>query len=631
MISVAPSLEPSQTLSSADSVAPATVCQYSGNAAAGGGSDIIFRSRLPDITIPNHLPLHTYCFEKMLGLESGNRPCLIVSSTGKTYTYVETHLMCRRVATGLSNLGISHGDAIMILLPNCPEFVFTFMGASMIGAISTTCNPFYTPAEIFKQLKGSGAKLIVTQSHYVQKLRDLNVFGKEEENSTATPTSDDSEEGRGGGMGKGKDLTVITVDDNTPPENCLHFSVLLSEDSGPLEEVQEQPLDDDRKLTSSSRFDPDDPVALPFSSGTTGLPKGVVLTHRSLVTGVAQLVDGENPNLHLMENDVVLCVLPLFHIFSLHSVLLCSLRAGSTVLLMHKFEIGQLLELIRRHRVTVAAVVPPLVLALARNPIVQGYDLTSLRVILSGAAPLGKELEDALRDRLPHAVLGQGYGMTEAGPVISMCLGYAKQAFPTKRGSCGTVVRNAELKVIDPETGSSLGRGQHGEICVRGQQIMKGYLNDPEATSRTIDMEGWLHTGDIGFVDDDDEMFIVDRLKEIIKFKGFQVPPAELEALLVSHPSLVDAAVVPQKDEAAGEVPVAFVVPSKDVEVSEEVVKEFIAKQVVFYKRLHKVHFVHTIPRSPSGKILRRDLKSRLAATTATGGASASVTTSSTA
>ncbi|RWR87297.1 4-coumarate-CoA ligase [Cinnamomum micranthum f. kanehirae] len=534
--------------------------------------NFIFRSKLPDIPISNHLPLHTYCFEKIT--EFSDTPCLISGSSGRIYTFAETHLICQKSAAGLSKLGIKKGDVIMILLQNAPEFAFSFMGASMIGAITTTANPFCTSAEIFKQFSASGAKLVITQSQYVDKLRDTG---------EKYPKI-------------GEDFTVITIDD--PPESCLHFSVISGAD--------------EREIPSVS-IDPDDPVSMPFSSGTTGLPKGVILTHKSLISSVAQQVDGENPNLYLKTDDIVLCVLPLFHIYSLNSVLLCSLRAGAGVLLMHKFEIGSLLELIQRHRVSVAPVVPPLVLALAKNPMVASFDLSSIRIVLSGAAPLGKELEEALHTRLPQAVFGQGYGMTEAGPVLSMCLGFAKQAFPTKSGSCGTVVRNAELKVIDPETGFSLQYNQPGEICIRGPQIMKGYLNDAEATASTIDVDGWLHTGDVGYVDDDDEVFIVDRVKELIKFKGFQVPPAELEALLISHPSIADAAVVPQKDEAAGEVPVAFVVRSNGFELTEEAVKEFIAKQVVFYKRLHKVYFVHAIPKSASGKILRKDLRAKLA------------------
>ncbi|KAL8050623.1 hypothetical protein ABFX02_06G092800 [Erythranthe guttata] len=536
----------------------------------------VFVSKLPTIPISNHLPLHTYCFENLS--QYPDRTCLLVGSTGKSYSFAETHLICRRVAAGLSKLGIGKGDVVMALLQNCAEFVFTFMAASMIGAVTTTANPFCTANEIFKQFNASKSKVIVTHAQYVDKLRDAGdnnypVFGE--------------------------DFAVVTIDG--PPEGCLHFSVLseANEDDAPAVEI-----------------DPSDAVALPFSSGTTGLPKGVVLTHRSLITSVAQQVDGENPNLHLKSDDVVLCVLPLFHIYSLNSVLLCSLRAGAGILLMPKFEIGSLLELIQKHRVTVAAVVPPLVLALAKNPMVDKFDLSSIRMVLSGAAPLGKDLEAALLSRVPQAVFGQGYGMTEAGPVLSMSPSFAKQPLPTKSGSCGNVVRNAELKVVDPETGCSLPRNQPGEICIRGPQIMKGYLNDDEATARTIDVDGWLHTGDIGFVDDDDDVFIVDRVKELIKFKGFQVPPAELEALLISHPNIADAAVVPQKDEAAGEVPVAFVVPSNGFELTEETVKEFVSKQVVFYKRLHKVYFVHAIPKSPAGKILRKDLRAKLAAPT---------------
>lgn len=250
----------------------------------------IFRSKLPDIDIPNHLPLHTYCFEKLSSVS--DKPCLIVGSTGKSYTYGETHLICRRVASGLYKMGIRKGDVIMILLQNSAEFVFSFMGASMIGAVSTTANPFYTSQEIYKQLKSSGAKLIITHSHYVDKLRNFDDKTK-----------------------IGEDLTVITTDEPAP-ENCLPFSTLIDE-TNPQEESE------------SVDVGGDDAAALPFSSGTTGLPKGVVLTHKSLITSVAQQVDGDNPNIYLTSNDVVLCVLPLFHIYSLNSVLLNSLRAGT--------------------------------------------------------------------------------------------------------------------------------------------------------------------------------------------------------------------------------------------------------------------------------------------------------------
>lgn len=528
---------------------------------------IIFRSVFPDIPIDNSLPLHVYCFEKLA--EFADKPCLIGCQPDRNYTFAETHLLSRRAAAGLASLGVQQHDVILLLLQNCPEFAVAFISVSFLGATATAANPFCTPSEIQKQFKSSGAKLVITQSAYVHKLYGL----REEE-----------------------DFTIITVDD--PPAGCLPFSVISAADETMIPDVS---------------INADDTVALPFSSGTTGLPKGVELTHRNLITSIAQQVDGENPNLHLRSRDVVLCLLPLFHIYSLNSVLLCSMRVGAAVLLVPKFEIGGMLGLIEKHGVTVAPVVPPLVLALAKNPVVESYDLSSIRIVISGAAPLGKELEAALRGRLPHAIIGQGYGMTEAGPVLSMCPAFAKRPVAAKSGSCGTIVRNAEVKVIDPDTGLSLSRNKCGEICIRGPQIMKGYLNDPDATSTTIDVEGWLHTGDIGYVDDDDEVFIVDRVKELIKFKGFQVPPAELESLLLSHPRIADAAVVSQKDEAVGEVPVAFIVRSNGGDLLENEVKEFIAKQVVFYKRLHRVYFVHAIPKSLAGKILRKELRAKLA------------------
>ncbi|CAF2056701.1 hypothetical protein Bca4012_098740 [Brassica carinata] len=531
-------------------------------------SDVIFRSKLPDIYIPNHLPLHDYIFQNIS--EFASKPCLINGPTGHVYTYSEVHVASRRIAAGFQKLGVNQNDVVMILLSNCPEFVLSFLAASFRGATATAANPFFTPAEIAKQAKASNSKLIVTESRYVDKIKDLQNDGV---------------------------IIVCTDEEPSPiPEGCLRFTELTQ--STEIETVE---------------ISSDDVVALPYSSGTTGLPKGVMLTHKGLVTSVAQQVDGDNPNLYFHSDDVILCVLPMFHIYALNSIMLCGLRVGASILIMPKFEINLLLELIQRCKVTVAPMVPPIVLAMAKSPETEKYDLSSIRVVKSGAAPLGKELEDAVSAKFPNAKLGQGYGMTEAGPVLAMSLGFAKEPFPVKSGACGTVVRNAEMKIIDPDTGDSLSKNKPGEICIRGHQIMKGYLNNPAATSETIDKDGWLHTGDIGLIDDDDELFIVDRLKELIKYKGFQVAPAELEALLIGHQDITDVAVVAMKEEAAGEVPVAFVVKSKDSELSEDDVKQFVAKQVVFYKRINKVFFVESIPKAPSGKILRKDLRAKLA------------------
>ncbi|KAJ6428218.1 hypothetical protein OIU84_023605 [Salix udensis] len=496
--------------------------------------EFIFRSKLPDIFIPKNLPLHTYVLENLS--KHSSKPCLINGANGDVYTYADVELTARRVASGLNKIGIQQGDVIMLFLPSSPEFVLAFLGASHRGAITTAANPFSTPAELAKHAKASKAKLLITQACYYEKVKDFS-----QENG----------------------VKIMCVD--SAPDGCLHFSDLTQADENEMPQVD---------------LHPDDVVALPYSSGTTGLPKGVMLTHKGLITSVAQQVDGENPNLYFHSED---------------------------------FEIGSLLGLIEKYKVSIAPVVPPVMLAIAKSADLDKHDLSSVRMLKSGGAPLGKELEDTVRAKFPQARLGQGYGMTEAGPVLAMCLAFAKEPFDIKPGACGTVVRNAEMKIVDPETGASLPRNQPGEICIRGDQIMKGYLNDPEATSRTIDKQGWLHTGDIGFIDDDDELFIVDRLKELIKYKGFQVAPAELEALLLAHPEISDAAVVGMKDEDAGEVPVAFAVKSEKSQVTEDEIKQYISKQVIFYKRIKRVFFIEAIPKAPSGKILRKNLREKLA------------------
>jgi len=331
----------------------------------GSRRELIFRSKLPDIYIPKHMPLHSYCFENLR--ECGSRPCLINAPTGDVYSYHEVDSTARKVARGLKKEGVEQGQVIMILLPNCPEFVFSFLGASHRGAMATAANPFFTPAEIAKQAHASNAKLLITQASYYDKVKDL------------------------------RDIKLVFVDScppHTEEKQHLHFSHLC-EDNG------------DADVDVDVDIKPDDVVALPYSSGTTGLPKGVMLSHKGLVTSIAQQVDGDNPNLYYHCHDTILCVLPLFHIYSLNSVLLCGLRAKATILLMPKFDINSLLALIHKHKVTIAPVVPPIVLAISKSPDLHKYDLSSIRVLKSGGAPLGKELEDTLRAKFPNAKLGQ--------------------------------------------------------------------------------------------------------------------------------------------------------------------------------------------------------------------------------
>ncbi|KAH0849516.1 hypothetical protein HID58_096377 [Brassica napus] len=503
--------------------------------------DFIFRSKLPDISIPNHLPLTDYLFQKFSGDGGGDSTatCLIDGATGRIFTYADVQITLRSIAAGLYRLGIRHGDTVMLLLPNSPEFSLSFLAAAYLGAISTPANPLFTQ--------------------------------RRSQTGTSLRREDD------------------------------HYKAIFTE----LTQADETEL-------PKPEISPEDTVLMPYSSGTTGLPKGVLITHKGVVTSTAQKVDGENPHLNFTGDDVIICFLPMFHTYAHNSLMLSAMRAGAAFLILPRFELNKVMEMIQKYKVTVVPMAPPVVLAFVKSPDTETYDLSSVRMMFSGSGALAKELEDAVRLKLPNAIFGQSYGMTEMG-TVAKSLAFAKNPFKIKSGSCGTVIRNAEMKVVDTITGVSLPHNKPGEICIRGDQLMKGYLNDPQATAQTIDKDGWLHTGDIGFVDDNDEIFIVDRLKELIKFKGYQMAPAELEALLISHPFIEDVAVVAMKDEIAGEVPVVFVVRSEGSQLTEDDVMSYINKQVVHYKRIKMVFFTDCIPKAPSGKILRKDLRARLA------------------
>jgi acyl-CoA synthetase (AMP-forming)/AMP-acid ligase II len=343
-----------------------------------------------------------------------------------------------------------------------------------------------------------------------------------------------------------------------------------------------------------------DLVVLPYSSGTTGLPKGVMLTHYNLVANILQSACA----LDLGPADTVLGVLPFFHIYGMVVIMNLGLHVGATVVTMPRFELEQCLQLLQKYRVTFANVVPPIVLALAKSPVVEKYDLSALRTLFSGAAPLGAQVAEAARDRLGVRVV-QGYGLTETSPVTHATRSNADQ----KLAGIGPPIPNTEAKVVEVATGAELGVNQEGEICIRGPQVMKGYLNRPEATAAMIDPEGWLHTGDIGYADADGCFFVVDRVKELIKYKGMQIAPAELEAVLLSHPAVADAAVIPLPHEQAGQVPKAFVVLKG--EATPDTIMQYVADRVAPYKKLHFLEITDQIPKSPSGKILRRVLVQR--------------------
>jgi acyl-CoA synthetase (AMP-forming)/AMP-acid ligase II len=350
----------------------------------------------------------------------------------------------------------------------------------------------------------------------------------------------------------------------------------------------------------------EDVAALPYSSGTTGTPKGVMLTHRQIATNLAQL----HPAIPAGPGDRVLAVLPFFHIYGLTALMNAPLRQGATVVVLPRFDLEQFLAAIQNHRITALYVAPPIVLALAKHPAVTRYDLSSLRYIVSAAAPLDARLAAACSARLGLPPVGQAYGMTELSPGTHVVPLDAMRDAPP--GTVGKLVAGTEMRIVSlDDPARDLPAGESGEILIRGPQIMKGYLGRPDATAAMIDTDGWLHTGDVGHVDGGGRwLFVVDRVKELIKYKGFQVAPAELEALLLTHPGIADAAVIGSYDDDGNEVPHAHVVrqpAAADLPAGE--IMMYVAERVAPYKRIRRVTFVDGVPRAASGKILRRQLR----------------------
>ncbi len=454
------------------------------------------------------------------------------------------------------------GDVLALHSPNTIAFPTAFYAATRAGACVTTVHPLATPEEFAKQLADSAARWIVTASPLLQSARRAAEIA--------------------GGVRE------IFVCDSAPGHRSL-IDMLAS--AAPEPEIG---------------FDPaEDIAALPYSSGTTGVPKGVMLTHRQIATNLAQL----EPPVPTGPGDRILAVLPFFHIYGLTALMNAPLRKGATVVVLPRFDLETFLAAIENHRITGLYVAPPIVLALAKHPAVARYDLSSLKYVISAAAPLDARLAVACAERLGLPPLGQAYGMTELSPGTHVVPLDALHEAPA--GTVGRLIAGTEMRIVSlDDPGKDLGTGEAGEILIRGPQVMKGYLGRPDATAAMIDPEGWLHTGDVGHVDADGWLFVVDRVKELIKYKGFQVAPAELEALLLTHPDIADAAVVGAYNEDGNEVPHAFVVrrPTADGP-SENEIMLYVAERVAPYKRIRRITFIDTVPRATSGKILRRQLR----------------------
>ncbi|MFF5759278.1 4-coumarate--CoA ligase family protein [Streptomyces longwoodensis] len=521
----------------------------------------MFRSEYADVP-PVDLPIH----EAVLGRAAvfGDRPALIDGTDGTTLTYEQVDRFHRRVAAALAEAGVRKGDVLALHSPNTVAFPLAFYAATRAGASVTTVHPLCTPEEFAKQLGDSGARWIVTVSPLLATARRAAELA--------------------GGVEE------VFVCDSAPGHRSL-IDMLASRAPEPRPDI-----------------DPvEDVAALPYSSGTTGVPKGVMLTHRQIATNLAQL----EPAIPAQPDDRILAVLPFFHIYGLTALMNAPLRQGATVVVLPRFELEPFLAAIQTHRITALYVAPPIVLALAKHPAVAQYDLSSLRYVISAAAPLDADLAAACAKRLGLPPVGQAYGMTELSPGTHVVPLAAMDEAPP--GTVGKLIAGTEMRVVSlDDPGEDLGVGEAGEILIRGPQVMKGYLGRPDATAAMIDPDGWLHTGDVGRVDRDGWLFVVDRVKELIKYKGFQVAPAELEALLLTHPGIADAAVIGAHDDDRNEVPHAFVVRrSTTADLSEGEVMMYVAERVAPYKRVRRVTFIDAVPRAVSGKILRRQLRER--------------------
>ena len=506
---------------------------------------MIYRSPYPPITLTGE-SITERVLRGLVG--DPERVVMIDGPTGREVTAGALEAGIRRLAGGLKARGIGKGDVVAILAPNLPEYAVVFHGVAFAGATITTINPTYTAPEVAHQLKDSGATLLVTIPAFLETAR---------------------------AAAEGIEIVMMGEAEGATP-----LAALMGE---PL--AAQVPVDDAV-----------DVAVLPYSSGTTGLPKGVRLTHRNLVANVEQC----QHCFQVQTGDKVVAFLPFFHIYGQTVLMNVYLATSGLVVTMPRFDLELFLTLCSRHATPTMFIAPPVAVALAKHPLVDKFDLSPVKQLVSGAAPLSAELSEAVTRRT-GVQARQGYGMTEMSPV-SHGVPFATSV----PGAIGVAVASTEFRIVDPVSGQDVVEGAEGELWVRGPQVMPGYHNRPQATAATLTPDGWLKTGDLAQVDAEGHVFIRDRLKELIKVKGFQVAPAEVEAALLTSPMVRDAAVRGVPDDEAGEIPVAFVVPAEGAD--EAAIRAHLAGQLAHYKLPKRITFIEAIPKSASGKILRRML-----------------------
>jgi len=502
---------------------------------------------------PSQAPYPSHHFSQLFEQAAArwpDKPALI-GIDEKPYSFAMLWEAARKTARFLQDeANVEKGDTVAIFAPNCPEYAVILHGALLAGAKVTTLNPLYREREVEHQLDDAEA---------------VAVFAAQ----ALMPTAEEAK----GSLARIRQVYEV--------EELWQMVAGVRGEPAPVD------IDAER-----------DVAVLPYSSGTTGLPKGVMLSHHNLSSNIRQM---QATGL-VREESVLLAFLPFYHIYGLMVLLNGSLAYGATCLVMPRFDPDQTLYLIEKYKVSDFFVVPPALLGLAHHPKLAEHDMSSLRFILSGAAPLPLEVADLAAERFQCAVI-QGYGMTETSPLTN-----TNPIDAPKPGSVGPAVPDTEEKIVDLESGEDLPLGETGELLIRGPQVMQGYWHAPDATAETIRPDGWLRSGDIARMDEDGYVYILDRAKEMIKYKGYQVAPAELEGVVMEHPAVLDAAVIPKRDFESGEIPKAFVVLKEGEQASADEVMLFVEERVAPYKKLRELEFVDQIPKTASGKILRREL-----------------------
>jgi len=531
----------------------------------------MFSSRFPDVEIPD-VTVYDYLFSDLTD-EDAARTALVDATSGIDTSYRVLKKQVDAIAGALFARGVNAGDleetmpptVVALLSPNSTAFAAVFHGVLRCGGIVTPVNVLSTADDVAHQLRDAGAEWIVT----------VNALLPQATTAAAQV---------------GIPIGRVIVVDGAAGHTSLRD--LLDEDASPP----------DLQVDPATHL-----AVLPYSSGTTGRPKGVMLTHRNLVSNVQQSV----VCIDVRRSDRVLAILPFFHIYGMTVLLNLGLRQRAALVTMPRFALEPYLAHIQQYRCTYLFVAPPIAIALAKHPAVDLFDLSSVRTILSGAAPLDGETATRAGRRVGARIV-QGFGMTELSPVSHVS--------PPDRpdipaNAIGVLLPNQTCKLVDPESGqeiTELGAGEvsaPGELCVRGPNVMRGYLNRPEETAAAIDEDGYLHTGDVAVYHRGGYFSIVDRVKELIKYKGYQIAPAELEALLLTHPHIKDAAVIGVLDDDGQEIPQAFVVVTGQATLTGEDVVAFVAERAAPHKKIRRVEFIDSIPKSASGKILRRELR----------------------